>query len=51
VNLPLRVLQVIVVLGFIYKVPGSLLNRFCAYLSDKIGVSGFPNRTVRFWQF
>jgi hypothetical protein len=48
VNLPLVVLQVIVVACFIYKVPGSLLNMFCAYLCDKTRVFGFSNRTVRF---
>jgi hypothetical protein len=51
VNLPLGVLQVIVVACFNYKVSGSLLNRFYANFSDKTGVSGFSNRAGQFWQF
>jgi hypothetical protein len=42
VNLLLGVLQVIVIACFIYKVPESILNKFCANLFDKIGVSDFP---------
>jgi hypothetical protein len=38
-------------LAFIYKVLRSILNRFCANLSDKIRVFDLSNRTVQFYQF
>jgi hypothetical protein len=48
-NLLLEVFQVIVVCCFLFmKCLEDLLNTFCAYLSNKTGVSGFPNQSIQF---